>query len=453
MVGVSTISYFWYGTKPAISYTSSSPVIQSDSFETFPTVNTFFTVTNPSTMAGTETGWQRTNVRARTGTYSICNQDIGDVAGQSQEARIDISFTIPAYAKNIQINYYYFQDCEQGFDGLKVYLDGSLVHNYITSGSYGVWTPGAITTSVTGARKLTFEYFKDGKTSTGSDSVYVDDLSVSYIYDNITETPGTELIRFDNTGPYRLMYHFVNAQSPPISFVEQRVPFQPGSMYQYTDIQPRDIEMGIMVEGSSPSDLRSKIRTLTNKLINVDGVLYCRYSDGSERRLYCRYKEGLEGETSSKTMGVGFYQKLILTFRAFDPFWYSVDFRSEGTENFMRYTNDGSYEAYPIIIVGPCSAPDIAVWKTGTEEPAEGSISRLKINYTVPTGRKLIIDMRKRTVKLDDGTNVYSSIDSIANKFQSIPNDSTNYNIDVDIAGAESNGRYHVYIEKPHWGV
>lgn len=453
MVGVTTISYFWYGTKPSINFTSSSPVVQSEGFETFPTVNNFFQINNPSLMPGTTKGWESGDAYAHGGTSSIKNQPMSSIAGTPQYSRIDINFTVPSYARAIKIGYWYYQDSEVNFDGLKVYLNSTLIHNYITSGTYGAWTYGEIETSITGAKTLTFEYFKDGKTDGGvTDSVYIDDLSVSYTYDNITETPGTELIRFDSTGSYRLMYHLMNDTAPPISFLEQRVPFQPGSMYQYTDIQPRDFEMGIQVYGNSPSDLRNKIRNLTN-IINVDGALYCRRSDGSERRLYCRYKEGLEGETTSKTKGVGFYQKLILIFRAFDPFWYSVDFKSEVTENFMRYNNDGSYEAYPVIIVGPCSTPDVAIWKTGTEEPTEGSMNRLKINYTVPTGRKLIIDMKRRTVKLDDGTNVYSSIDSIANKFQSIPNDSTNYNIDVDIAGAESNGRYHVYIEKPHWGV
>lgn len=449
------LQYMWYGTKPEITFTASTTT-QTEDFETFPATELFFTVTNPSTMSGTEAGWQRTNARASTGAFSICNQDIGDVAGQSQEARIDISFNIPAFAKNIRIEYDYFQDCEATFDGLKVYLDGSLVHNYITSGTYGTWVTGSITTSVTGTRKLTFEYFKDGKTSTGTDSVYIDNLKVSYDIDTISETPGAELIRFDGSTGYRLLYHRTGAQAPPISFSEQRIPFQPGSIYMNTDIQPRDVELGVLVQGTSKSDLRDKVRNLTNKIINVDGCLFAKYDNGSERRLYCRYAGGLEGDETPANMGAGYFQKVILTFRAFDPFWYeTLRISSQSTQNFVSsLINDGAWPAYPLIYVdGSSSIIDVAIWLSSGSEPGEGTAPRLKINTSIPTGRKLVIDTRKRTVKLDDGTNLYSFIDSVANSFPAIPNTGTAHTIDVDIDGTEANGRYHVYILKPHWGV
>lgn len=451
---MSTISYLWYGTKPAVTFTPTT-VTQMESFEAFPSVNSFFTVTNPSSMPFTEAGWQQTSTKAKTGTYSICNQDIGDVAGSNQQARIDISFTIPDYAKNISITYSYFQDCEAGYDGLKVYLDGTLIHDHISSGTYMTWSSASIITSVTGTRTITFEYHKDGAKSIGADSVYIDGLSISYRYDTISETPGKELVRFDGSTGYSLLYHRVGAQAPPISFIEQRVPFQPGSIHQHTIIEPRDEEIGIKVEGSSPSDLRSKIRNLANKLINIDGVLYAQYTDGTQRRLYCRYKEGLEGEVNSQT-GIGFSQKMILVFRAFDPFWYEpLVISSQSTFNIVHnVVNDGAWEAYPIIYVdGASSAIDISVWVTSEEEPSEGTSSRLKVNYSVPQGKRLVVDMKQRSVKLDDGTNLYSYIDPVANKFQSIPNDGTNYEIDVDISGTETNGRYHVYILEPHWGV
>jgi phage-related protein len=449
------LSYFWYGTKPTISFTPTT-VTQSEGFEAWPNVNPFFTVTNPSTMPGTEAGWQASTVFVHSGEVVIANEDITDVPGSNQQARIDVSFTIPAYAKNIKIDYFYLQDCEVNFDGLKVYLDGSLIHDYISNGVYNAWTQGTITTAVTGARTLTFEYHKDGKTTIGTDSVYIDDLSVSYTYDTITETPGVELVRFDGSTGYRMMYHLLNLQSPPISFIEQRIPFRPGSIHQHTDIRPRDIEIGVMVEGNTPSDLRTKVRNLVNKLVNVDGVLYAQYSDGTQRRLYCRYSGGLEGEETADTKGSGFYQKVLLTFRAFDPFWYKTLVVSSHITNDIinNVTNNGAWEAYPIIYVdGMSSAIDISIWVTSTAEPEEGSNKRLKINYTIPSGKKLIVDMKKRTVKLDDGTNLYSYIDSVANAFQTIPNNGIKHEIDVDISGTEANGRYHVYLLEPHWGV
>lgn len=441
--------------KPSISFVT-NPVTQMEGFESA-TVNSFFTITNPSSMTGTNAGWQRTNTKADGGAYSFTNEDISD----SQTARFDLSFTVPNSAKNIFFTFSFFQDCEELYDGLKLYYFGELLIDFITEAPYGAWSGAQIDLSDSpGEQKFTFEFFKDESTLAGTDSVYIDSFEVYYEIDTIGEIPGTELIRFDGSTGYSLLYQRTGAQAPPISFVEQRIPFQPGSIYQHTDIQPRDIELGILIEGNTPDELRNRIRDLTHKLIGIDGALYCRYTDGSERRLYCRYKEGLEGEESRSTMGSGYFQKVVLIFRAFDPFWYSTGkVESKDASKFIQYKNNGSYEAYPIIYIdGPCSNPDIAVWQIGTGgEPPEGSSQRLKLNYVVPDGRRLIVDMKKKTVKLDDGTNLYSYIDSVANKFNSIPPDGSEYDItydiDVDIGEPEGEGYYHVYIQTPHWGI
>jgi hypothetical protein len=252
-----------------------------------------------------------------------------------------------------------------------------------------------------------------------------------------------------------MMYHRTGAVAPPINLVEQRVPFQPGSMFQYMDIQPRDVELGVMVIGSDASDLRNKVRTLASKLIGVDGALYARYTDGSERRLYCMYKEGLEGEETKNTMGAGYFQKVILVFRAFDPFWYKTGHcESKSTQNFIQYKNNGDRESWPMIWVeGKATNPDLAIWKVGTGEPDEGAASRLKVNTIINDTRRLIIDTKRKMITLDDGTNLYGSIDSVANNFQPVPNDGGTYNFDIDISGSEADGRFHVYVEEPYWGV
>jgi hypothetical protein len=218
---------------------------------------------------------------------------------------------------------------------------------------------------------------------------------------------------------------------------------------------PRDVELGILVKGTSKSDLRDKVRNLANKIINVDGVLYAKYTDGTERRLYCRYMAGMEGEEKPETMGRGYFQKMILVFRAFDPFWYSTGGMQSYTDQYLHaYTNNGSYEAYPIVYVhGQIINPEIVIYQQGTSEPSSGSGKRLKINYTVPAGKKLIVDMKKRTVKLDDGTNLYSYIDTTDNKFNSIPNDGLTYYVDVDHSGTQGTVRYYSYVMIPHWGV
>jgi hypothetical protein len=456
---LSRIKYMWYGTKPTLRFDVSERLTLQDSFETFPTSpGNNFTIRNPSTRPGTNDGWFQTDYRAHSGTYSIRSGPITSVAGAHQYARIDFVFEVPPYARNVRVKYWYFQDCENNFDGLKVYFNGTLVHNYITNGTYYQWTPGEISTSQRGQCMITFEYDKDGATDGGeTDAVYIDDLEVNWEVESIAETPGTELIRFDGSNGYYLMYHRTGAQAPPVNLVEQRVPFRPGSMFQYLDIQPRDVELGILVEGKSPGDLREKIRNLTTKLIGTDGALYARYSNGKERRLYCMYKEGLEGEETRDTKGVGYFQKLVLVFRAFDPFWYSTGLvASRYASEFAYYRNTGDYDAYPIVIVdGQVSNPDLAIWQTGSGgEPPAGSPQRLRVNATIASTRRLFIDMKKRTVLLDNGTNLYGSVDSTSNNFASVPpKHQNNFALDVDIDGQEEDGRYHVYIETPHWGV
>jgi hypothetical protein len=453
---LSRIKYMYYGTKPTIRFDVSERLTLQDSFETFPGSN--FMIRNPSTRPDTNAGWFQTDYRAYSGSYSIRSEPLTSVAGTHQYARIDFVFTIPSYARNVRINYMYYQDCEEGYDGLKVYFNGTLVHNYITNGTYYQWTLGQIVTSQRGQCTLTFEYDKDGLRDLGeTDAVYIDDLEVNWEVESIAETPGQELVRFDGSTGYHLMYHMVGTQAPPISLVEQRTPLHPGSVFQFMDIQPRDVELGILVEGKSPGDLREKIRNLTTKLIGTDGALYARYTDGTERRLYCMYKEGLEGEETTSTKGVGYYQKMVLVFRAFDPFWYETSLlASRYASEFAYYRNTGDYNAYPVIFVnGQAGNPDIAIWETGGPgEPSAGSPERLRINTTIPGNRRLVIDTKKRTVKLNDGTNLYGNVDQVSNNFASIPPGSqNNFAVDVDIDGPEENGRYHVYVETPYWGV
>lgn len=609
-------------------WTDTSAAELFEGFERWPTVNTraIYTVTNPG--SGYTTGWEENTDPAfvKTGVKSLKNANLS----QPGKAGIDFTVLIPHSARYAFLVFDYYQDCDSTVgDGLFVYVNG--VNKIVPDdGVYGSWATHNLALD-TGQNKITFEYWKDATAPVGTDSVYIDNVRLIYVVDQITETPGDVIVPFDGSEGYHLMYHRVGAQAPPINFIEHRVPFRAGSRHQHTDIQPRNIELGILVKASSPSELRDKVRELTNKLINVDGALYALYSDGTERRLYCRYLEGLEGEEKKETMGAGYFQKLVLVFRAFDPFWYvweltgyehyalmnkdynkdgiaegysslssgtityhfavdpeenaqkievissgsagawasvyrevnttagntyslqvevktkgavegrfyvswygetgslgkytdfgyvppntdwatykipnqvapegatiarvyfqaycrnggetgivwfrkaqweasttATDFTTSPRKNILvpysnrsltdrylaAFSNYGSYDIYPVIYVdGPINNPSIVIFKHGESEPAVGSGKRLRINYSVPAGRRLIVDMGKRTVKLDDGTNLYRYLDQTDRAFTLIPNDREAYNIDVDHSGTFGTVQYHVYAEEPHWGV
>lgn len=166
-----------------------------------------------------------------------------------------------------------------------------------------------------------------------------------------------DTIYLDNRGGYELLFHMVGAGMPPRSFVEDKMPFEAGTLWRETVIDPRNVSLGIKITGSSSSDLNDKLRSMY-RVFRDPGKLVAKMTDGY-RYLNCRYSHGLEGEETPdvKTSKV---QKSVVEFRAFDPYWWSTSpillaFPPvANAETSMIVNNPGDVDVYPeIFVTGP----------------------------------------------------------------------------------------------------
>src|SRR5690606_14387064 len=78
-----------------------------------------------------------------------------------------------------KLKFAYYQDCEEYWDGLRIFINGVLVDDLTVSGNYRVWEPYEIELQ-DGENIITFEFFKDESYSDYTDSVYIADMVVEY---------------------------------------------------------------------------------------------------------------------------------------------------------------------------------------------------------------------------------------------------------------------------------
>lgn len=204
-----------------------------------------------------------------------------------------------------------------------------------------------------------------------------------------------------------------------IEHFEDTVPFEDGSHYRGSKTLPRDLDLNIKVWGTSRSELFQRIRALTQSLNVYKGMGKIRFisPDGIDRSISCLYKDGLQGEEGKD--GV-YWRKIILTFRAFDPFFYG----SETTEVFkldenpplwfpifplnlggdavssqINIDNDGDVRTYPTwTITGPGENPKMTNLTTGEYV----SLNDIALSES----DSITIDTKRRLITLSDGTNL-----------------------------------------------
>jgi hypothetical protein len=123
-----------------------------------------------TTPMGVTTGWAVRNMAgdAATGTFAMINNDIGD----SQSAGVQTTVRMPnagtiSFARRVS--------SEASWDYLRFYIDGVQV---------GLWSGSVAYSRVSfpitaGNHTLEWRYTKDGSVSTGTDTVYVDDIEVA----------------------------------------------------------------------------------------------------------------------------------------------------------------------------------------------------------------------------------------------------------------------------------
>lgn len=118
-----------------------------------------------------------------------------------------------------------------------------------------------------------------------------------------------------------------NRFAPPLEWEEDSVPGQPGMRFRSVRHGLKTFDQTIWITGTTESDLRTKMRQMVRAMdpSRGEGILKVETPVGDERQIRCFYSGGLG---LSETLGddSGFlFQKAVLTFRAYSPYWEAID--------------------------------------------------------------------------------------------------------------------------------
>jgi hypothetical protein len=214
----------------------------------------------------------------------------------------------------------------------------------------------------------------------------------------------------------------------PVSLRAQKVAGMPGARVREARHEPREIDLPIFWQDSSPAAIAARLAALFRAVdpLRGEGTLRAKNAAGEWRELACRYDGGLEGDTSSEARQRT-WRRFVLSLRADDdPYWYDAAPVAEAFDRgaprpFFRVgpirvntpalwravtrTNGGDVGAYPVwTIAGPCRRVGLYNLTTGL---------RLEVAATVGEGQVLTIDTRPRRrarVYLGDGTDLFAAL-------------------------------------------
>lgn len=463
--------------------------------------DSFFKVTNPGNLKSDgggsrlpEAGWERTTKIARKGKYSM-KAKFEKLKG-TEDAAIDFTVRVPYGAKKPVFRVWNYVETRRStgpingekyprlFNEFRIWVNGSLWKEFAHASPeltrsvkysaykngdpandhacpYGRWwsesfymTPGKVYTV---SFESQLKNVPSGvKTTTGKNIMAIDDIEVYWdeTPGNVIATPVEPLIYLDNRDGYRWVDERGGAEMPPISFIESETFGQPGSLYQATKIEPRIVDFPVRITANSRERLREKVRYLTSQIANRPLGLQILYPEGEERTLICRFSADPIWTENRETNGT-FWRKMILSFRAFDPFWYGKRVEVEDTTSTMPkwvlVSNDGDFPAWPVIkVYGPIANAKLTLTRNSPESTIESE--SMMIEYVVQPGRHIVIDPRpgQKVVMLDDGTSIfgYMTLDS---KLFSIPNG--DFGIKLEGAATSEKTKLEVEYMTPYWGV
>jgi hypothetical protein len=120
-------------------------------------------------------------------------------------------------------------------------------------------------------------------------------------------------------------WDLANRFSPPIRFEEDAIPEQDGARFRAVHHEPTEFPLPVWVQGSSASDLRTKIRALATSMNPKRGDGYIRVTSpvGDQRQIKCRVAEFDVTEKIGDTTGVS-AQLVRMVFKAHTPYWEDV---------------------------------------------------------------------------------------------------------------------------------
>lgn len=252
---------------------------------------------------------------------------------------------------------------------------------------------------------------------------------------------------------------------PPISFVEEEVSFNAGSRLRQTNIEAREVDLPLLIRGKNEIELRRLVRDCLRMFnpLKADGRIRVLSPDGSHRELSCRYSTGMEGNEGRDVKGI-YWQRVVLVFRAFDPFWHDIQpitqtFTTGQPATFFPFLplrlasssvfadtaidNEGDVESYPEwTIHGP--GENIVLKNLSTSE-----ITHLETSLGV--GESITIDTRPfyKTVIRNDRANLFHTLtdDSSLWALQEGQN-----SIRLEMANATDQSSIQLSYKNRYWG-
>ena len=238
---------------------------------------------------------------------------------------------------------------------------------------------------------------------------------------------------------------------PEFDLVADVVPLQAGARLRTVRTRPREVDLPLLVKGTSSAGLRTTMRSLLH-LLNPDrgeGRLRVTAPGGDQRELWCRYAAGLMG---NEEFGVNvLFQRAVLTFWAADPYWYAV---SPETETYLLTAASSFFPFFPLVVSASSifgamtitNAGDVDAWPIWTITGPGSDIYLRNVTYgeylhvaaTLNAGDILQIDTRPgyKTVEIN-GVNSFSMI-SAASALWNLRRGANSVKIEISGATAAS---------------
>lgn len=274
---------------------------------------------------------------------------------------------------------------------------------------------------------------------------------------------GTEQPLSDNN--FKVLSGMNGRFMPPVSIVEEEVPFQAGTRKRNVKIGARDVDIPLFIQAESEIELRQLMRRVM-QMINPfkEGKLKSIAADGSQRELHCQYIAGMEGAEDRDSKGF-WWQKAVLIFRAFDPFWYDSN---TIVQTFTSGQPSTFFPFFPLRLSSSSVFADISINNTGDVEAfpeciikgiGENIILRnlttgevTNIETSLGVGESITIDTRPfyKTVKKNDGTNLYHTLTDDSSLW-SLQQGINNIRIEMSNTNAESS--VQLSYRKRYWGA
>lgn len=209
-------------------------------------------------------------------------------------------------------------------------------------------------------------------------------------------------------------------------YIESEIPFDYGTYLKRVKTPPREMDIDVILTGSTRADLFQKIRTLRNLFNSYRGIGKLKFlaPDSVERYINCVYKQGLEGETGVDNV-FHHWRKMTLVFRAFDPFFYGA----ETTQTFQLDENPPLwFPIFPLNLGGDAVSSQITINYTGDietnpiwtihgpgDDPTMTNLTTGEVlqisGVSLDATQTITIDTTTRQITLDDGTNLLPYLD------------------------------------------